>query len=134
MKASSLFILLFLSIHVIGQNTEESNRLEIITDSLPTVLFTAAYAEEVINEAKTIHKKGTERLAIIEESVLGIEDKLLAAEERVQIALDLGDINENEYECRMEQIKKSRNLLNTVKPIIEIERKKLEQLEDLLNQ
>ncbi len=127
-----LFCLFFFGRDAQSQNME-SMALPTETDSAVANLFTAEYIEQVTNRAQTIHEKGLVQIEKINARIISIEDKLKAATDRVDTALELGDISDQEAERRRNQIKRAYEALNNLKPLIEKEQEKLNQLFNLLN-
>lgn len=127
-----LFCLFFFGRDAQSKNME-SMALPTETDSAVANLFTAEYVEQVTNRAQTIHEKGLVQIEKINARIISIEDKLKAATDRVDTALELGDISDQEAERRRNQIKRAYEALNNLKPLIEKEQEKLNQLFNLLN-
>jgi hypothetical protein len=127
-----LFCLFFFGRDAQSKNME-SMALPTETDSAVANLFTAEYIEQVTNRAQTIHEKGLVQIEKINARIISIEDKLKAATDRVDTALELGDISDQEAERRRNQIKRAYEALNNLKPLIEKEQEKLNQLFNLLN-
>jgi len=127
-----LFCLFFFGRDAQSKNME-SMALLTETDSAVANLFTAEYIEQVTNRAQTIHEKGLVQIEKINARIISIEDKLKAATDRVDTALELGDISDQEAERRRNQIKRAYEALNNLKPLIEKEQEKLNQLFNLLN-
>jgi hypothetical protein len=127
-----LFCLFFFGRDAQSKNME-SMALPTETDSAVANLFTAEYIEQVTNRAQTIHEKGLVQIEKINARIISIEDKLKAATDRVDTALELGDISDQEAERRRNQIKRAYEALNILKPLIENEQEKLNQLFNLLN-
>jgi len=127
-----LFCLFFFGRDAQSKNME-SMALPTETDSAVANLFTAEYIEQVTNRAQTIHEKGLVQIEKINARIISIEDKLKAATDRVETALELGDISDQEAERRRNQIKRAYEALNILKPLIEKEQEKLNQLFNLLN-
>ncbi len=127
-----LFCLFFFGRDAQSKNME-SMALPTETDSAVANLFTAEYIEQVTNRAQTIHEKGLVQIEKINARIISIEDKLKAATDRVDTALELGDISDQEAERRRNQIKRAYEALNILKPLIEKEQEKLNQLFNLLN-
>ena len=127
-----LFCLFFFGRDAQSKNME-SMALPTETDSAVANLFTAEYVEQVTNRAQTIHEKGLVQIEKINARIISIEDKLKAATDRVDTALELGDISDQEAERRRNQIKRAYEALNILKPLIEKEQEKLNQLFNLLN-
>ncbi len=127
-----LFCLFFFGRDAQSKNME-SMALPTETDSAVANLFTAEYVEQVTNRAQTIHEKGLVQIEKINARIISIEDKLKAATDRVETALELGDISDQEAERRRNQIKRAYEALNILKPLIEKEQEKLNQLFNLLN-
>lgn len=127
-----LFCLFFFGRDAQSKNME-SMALPTETDSAVANLFTAEYIEQVTNRAQTIHEKGLVQIEKRNARIISIEDKLKAATDRVDTALELGDISDQEAERRRNQIKRAYEALNNLKPLIEKEQEKLNQLFNLLN-
>ena len=127
-----LFCLFFFGRDAQSKNME-SMALPTETDSAVANLFTAEYIEQVTNRAQTIHEKGLVQIEKINARIISIEDKLKAATDRVDTALELGDISDQEAERRRNQIKRAYEALNNLKPLIEKEQEKLNKLFNLLN-
>lgn len=120
-------ILVLMSLFSVYGQTDSS---ETVAQKLP---LTPERTDSIVRVAHTELGIAQKKIAAIKERVYNIEDKVNAAQTRVEIALEKGDISESEADRRMALINEAKSLAQKAINQFKIEEEKLLNFKDLLD-